>query len=350
MGNDYIKEFLTIQQDFNYKPQLWDDCKISFQGDTYATVSHVKNKVQCHAKRIDLFHYQNVKTGEIKMYETLTREEAERVRIRSMKRAFGELTGLIRTNFTNAKEYGGMSTAHNQKFIMLSYRENMTDEQRLYIDFKYFIDRLEYEYPHDYEYISVVEPQGRGAWHIHLMLKASDVSEFWIDKEKLTKIWGHGATQIQELKSNDVGAYYTAYFTGVFSNHNGIKAKQSKTGDDAFETEQRLTEAVEAYSSMTGLNLSERQKELKKKHLKGARVSMYPKGMRFYRCSRGVDRPEKVAGTLISLSGYKKVYERGYSIDNTTEMTNPETGEVITETENLNKVYHSTYRKKGVDE
>jgi hypothetical protein len=288
----------------------------------------------------------------------MTDESKENVRRQALKRTFRELTGLIRTNFTDAKEYGGISEAHNQKFITLTYRENMTDESRLYTDFKKFMMRFEYAYPNEYEFISVAEPQGRGAWHVHLMLIASNIDSFWVDKERLTKIWGHGATTITELKSNDVGAYYAVYFTSIFSKKNQLSAKETSgdeedyvTGEEALQFEKEVEEGVEAYAKMRGITMSAKQKELKKKHIKGLRLDMYPKNMRFYRCSRGVKRPEKYKGALISHDEYELIYERGFvikSIAKEKEVTF--VGEVINEevkdSKVLNDIYHATYRKK----
>jgi hypothetical protein len=340
---------IIVQEDKNYRPGKDDKVSLELQGNTYAVVKHMKNKQYAHVRRIDKNHYKVHMTGEIKEYQPMTAKERENVRRGNMKRAFKELTGLLRTNFTGAWGYGQESTEHNQKFITLTYRDRVTDEKIVYRDFKNFMDRLEYEYPHDYTYISVVEPHASGVWHIHLMLKANDVAPdvgFWIKKEKLTKIWGHGATTILELKSNDIGAYYTAYFTGVFGGFDETKMNS----EEILESEQALDAAVDAFGRMTGKVLTERQKEKKKAHIKGARMSFYPKGMRFFRCSRNVKRQEKieldgdysgVVNLYLDNEKYDEIYKKSYRID---EKTVNDEGEI--KIKNLNRVYEATYRKK----
>ena len=139
----------------------------------------------------------------------------------------------------------------------------MTDRDRLYADFEKFMKRLKYHCKEqELEYIVVAEPHKSGGWHMHLMLK-SMVPGLWIDKDKLTEIWGHGMTEIQRLKSDDVGNYYVAYFTNL-----AIEAKNLQAGVADPETGS-------------------------KRYVKGGLLKYYPQGFRFYRCSRGIRRPTR---------------------------------------------------------
>lgn len=59
----------------------------------------------------------------------------------------------------------------NCRWITLTYAENMTNTKKLYSDFKNFIKRFKYAFKeYSIEYIVAMEPQGRGAWHAHLIL------------------------------------------------------------------------------------------------------------------------------------------------------------------------------------
>jgi hypothetical protein len=137
------------------------------------------------------------------------------------------------------------------------------------VDFDVFMKALKREYSkHKLEYIAVAEPQERGAWHMHLMLK-SDQPVLYIPHETMDRLWkrgkdGKGSTNTVRLKSDDVGAYYTSYF----------KSLEAEGVEDP--------NAVYVTDEKTG-----------KKYKKGARLHFYPKGMKFYRCSRGIARPEK---------------------------------------------------------
>jgi hypothetical protein len=51
--------------------------------------------------------------------------------------------------------------------LTLTYRENMTDRERLVRDFDVFIKRLRRVVP-DFQYVCVFERQKRGAWHAHI--------------------------------------------------------------------------------------------------------------------------------------------------------------------------------------
>jgi len=225
-----------------------DVVRLSRQGDVHAEVLFMAQKPKPGVKRLSKTEYVVLSTGEVKKYAPAEGKMRE-----SLRRTFQELKALIRTNFS--------ADDPHQKFITLTYAENMTDADRLYTDFKTFMMRLQYHYKaYPLDYIVVAEPQGRGAWHMHLMLK-SLTPGLWIDKDDLTRIWRHGATEISQLKSDDVGNYYVAYFTSL-----SVEAKMLANGvanpDDG-----------------------------SKSYVKGGRLQYYPQGFRFYRCSRGIDRP-----------------------------------------------------------
>lgn len=208
-------------------------------------------------RRLDKHRYVVLSTGEIKEYAQSSGKMRE-----ALRRTFQELGYLITTNFS-----GDDSGA---KFITLTYAENMQDSDRLYNDFKIFMKRLQRYVgaQHQLEYIVVAEPQGRGAWHMHLMLKSHQPG-LWIDKDKLEDIWGHGdpvkrnSTSIEQLKGDDRGRYYVAYFTNLTA-----EAKE-------------LTDAIANHESGN------------KAYIKGGRLQYYPKGFKFYRCSRGIQRPTR---------------------------------------------------------
>ena len=244
--------------------------KMTIQGDNYVDVLEMKQPAKATIRKLSNDHYLVLSTGEIKEYDNEKTTEKDKS---NLKKTFIKLRQLIRTNFTNDSQ--------NQLFITLTYAENMTDEKRLYSDFDKFFKRLKYKYKkHKLDYIAVVEPQGRGAWHIHLMLK-SDQPILYIDNVKLTKIWGLGSTDTQRLKSNDVGSYYVAYFTDIL--------QEGKDGS--------------------------------KKRIKGSRLSMYPKDFKFYRTSRGIKKPKEIQEEYGKLEdyGYKKTYEKAFKLSDEEE-------------------------------
>lgn len=143
------------------------------------------------------------------------------------------------------------------------------------------------------EYIAAAEPQGRGAWHLHVLLLFSEKAPF-IPNTHMAKLWGHGFTKTKSLKGVDnPGLYLTAYL-----------------GD------MELTEAVQAGQYKAG-RLAE-TKDKRKAVIKGARLNLYPPGFNLYRCSRGVKRPEVWQTTeqeaQAEVSGMPLTYEKTISI------------------------------------
>ena len=239
--------------------------KMIVQGDNYVDVLETERPTKATIKKLDKNHYCILSTGEIKEYSKKETTEKEK---ENLKKTFARLRQLIRTNFTK--------DGNNQLFITLTYAENMTDEKRLYSDFEKFFKRLQYRLKgHKLDYITVMEPQGRGAWHVHLMLK-SNQPILYIDNKELAKIWGFGYTDTERLKSDDVGTYYVSYFTDVIPNEESVP-----------------------------------DKEKSKKRQKGERLKNYPKNFKFYRTSQGIKKPKEVYAEYGQLEkhGYKKTYE-----------------------------------------
>jgi hypothetical protein len=180
----------------------------------------------------------NVVTGEIIDCKVSSTREDNQV---SLRRTIKRLRDLINCNF-----FGD----DNELFITLTYRENMTDYKRLYKDFDRFYKRLRYRFKDiEFCYISVIEPQERGAWHLHVLLKALNKDYLFIDNDSvISELWGQGFTKTQRLRGVDnVGAYLSSYLTDLID-----------------------------------------EKGRKKK---GARLYLYPSGVNIYRCSRNCRRP-----------------------------------------------------------
>lgn len=197
------------------------------------------------------------KTGEIK---DCIRHDTRADSYKSLKRTFKRLRELINTNVSNPL---------NCRWITLTYAENMTDPDCLYHDFEKFNKRFQYWLSKQgyspAQYIVVPEPQGRGAWHMHLIYIWDNKAPY-IANDQLAKLWRHGFVKITALKDCDnVGAYLTAYLTDL-----EVNASPDCSSKDIKIIESNGT---------------------KKAILKGGRLSMYPAGMRLYRCSRGIQKP-----------------------------------------------------------
>ena len=204
-------------------------------------------------------------TGELKQVEHHdTRQDNKK----GLYKTFANIRGIINTNVTDVSKC---------RWCTLTYHENMTDTKRLYTDFRdfnkrfqYYCKKCGYSKP---EYIVMMEPQGRGAWHAHLLYIWQDMVAPYIPNDVFRNLWGHGFVKIKKLENVDnVGAYLTAYLGDMdisdIDDMNIIDGKKAK-----------IVEVVE------------NDKKVKKAIIKGARLGLYPANFNMYRCSRGIKKP-----------------------------------------------------------
>lgn len=259
-------------------------CRIKRCGPvTKAVISSKTFPKDSCVKKLDKDRWMDKRTGEIREYE----HGQTRIDNRDgVKKTMKKIRDIINCNVTEPSRV---------RWVTLTYAENMTDEKKLYKDYDAFRKRL-YRYCEKKmygkpEYISVVEPQGRGAWHVHAFFIWEKIAPFILNEE-LAKIWGHGFVKITALDNVDnPGAYFTAYLTDL-------------PIDEAMEKK----EGGEIKTGTDG-----------KKYVKGARIGMYPVGMNIYRHSKGIKKPEIIECKAedmekkIHLFG-PEVYRESYSI------------------------------------
>jgi len=154
----------------------------------------------------------------------------------------------------------------------------MKDTKKLYSDFDKFMKRLRYYLLSNnlpkVDYICAVEPQARGAWHVHGVLLFERKAPF-IPNDKMGKIWGHGFTKTKSLKNiTNAGLYLTAYLA-----------------DMDFEEAMKLGK-IKGDGIKEVATIDESGKPTTKAIIKGARLRLYPAHMQIFRCSRGVKRPK----------------------------------------------------------
>jgi hypothetical protein len=218
------------------------------------------NKIQ----KLSKTHYVLKDTGEIKEYK-LSKNRGQN--IAGLKKSFRRIRDLINNNFT-----GHGSEIH----VTLTYAENMTDPKRLYSDFEKFWKRYKYKYGKNCDYISVVEPQGRGAWHCHVLIRHNDVDKLYIPSDEMARLWGHGFIKIRSLKGVDnIGAYLSAYLGDVELTEETLRSALGRSG---------TLEKIEIKEVEVNGN--------KKRYIKGGRLHLYPPGMNIYRKSKGIVYPE----------------------------------------------------------
>ena len=203
-------------------------------------------------------------TGELKQVEHHdTRQDNKK----GLYKTFAHARALINTNVTDVSKV---------RWCTLTYKENMTDTKKLYKDFKTFNMRFQYYCSKNGyskpEYIVMMEPQGRGAWHAHLLYIWQDMVAPYIPNDVFSNLWRHGFVKIKKLENVDnVGAYLTAYL------------------GDMEVTDVDLDKMK--YARCKVVEVEENGKTVKKAIIKGARLNLYPSNFNMIRCSRGIKKP-----------------------------------------------------------
>lgn len=219
--------------------------KVTRMGNVIEIMQMDKLNSKISIQKIDKDHYIDLYTGEVKEYN---HQENRKESIVSLYRTFRKLRGYINTNF-----YGESNELH----VVLTYKENMQNTKKLQQDLEHFIKKLRYYKGANIEYITVIEPQKRGAWHAHILIKDKTIPKLFISNEDIAKWWGNGFTKTKSLEGVDnIGAYLSAYLTNV-----------------------QITE-------------EEAENSENKRIIKGGRLHLYPSGTNIYRLSKGIKKPE----------------------------------------------------------
>lgn len=141
-----------------------------------------------------------------------TLESIEENRAITLKRARKRVRNLINANVSIGEE--------TDKFITLTYADEMTDIKQGNKDIREFIRRLGWYVKKNQgyvKYVAVPEIQqkrlkkfGVAVWHYHLIT----FNVPYVPAEKLKKIWGHGFVKINRTSGVDnLGAYISKYMT-----------------------------------------------------------------------------------------------------------------------------------------
>lgn len=238
-------------------------------------VKQYERKPECKIVNVDKDYCYHIKTGEvIKKNKNNNRSQC----IESLRRTMNNLRDIINCNVLDNKKC---------LWITLTYRQDkgiVRDVKKVYKDHKNFWDRCQTYFANNQirkpKYICVLEPQQSGAWHFHIIWIFDDKAPF-IPNETIADLWGNGFTKTQALKDGDNIANYVCSYLCDYA-----YAKDNSS---------------------------------KKLIIKNARLYLYPIGVRYYRYSRDIKKPEKM---IINdkeiykeyIKGYKKTFESNYNI------------------------------------
>lgn len=245
-------------------------CSVSIPENEMVTVKETGDIIKITAaqrrvnrattEKIDTNHYRVISSGKIKEYQHITnRSDAPN----SIRKTMAVLRDIINTNVTDIDKC---------RWITLTYRANMQDSTKLRYDVGHFIAKTRKRYG-SCEYIAVAEPQGRGAWHLHIILIFEKSAPFMKNEVVREELWnGKGFVKVSKLTDVDnVGAYLTAYLTDIPINE---FKKLNPTANYVGEIkEAALTNGKS------------------KRYVKGGRLALYPPKFHLFRLSKGIKRP-----------------------------------------------------------
>jgi len=183
---------------YKYTKNVWRDFE--------RTQASVKTKPVKEPKQLDIFE---------KIKQQKQKQEF------SVHRTRTEIRRLINSN------------PQLNKFMTLTFAENITDLKQANYEFNKFVLRLSYKYP-KFEYLAVPEFQQRGAVHYHVICNLP-----FVHYNEIFETWGQGKIDIKRVTNvTNLGAYVCKYL--------GKDMFDERTfGKKKFFRSQTLSEAIE---------------------------------------------------------------------------------------------------------
>ena len=142
-----------------------------------------------------------------------SKKEVDKERERS-----NEYKNRAKQNFRRLVEGNSNIHPEKDKFLTLTFAENIQDREWALAEFRKFIYKARRKFK-AFEYIAVIEHQERGAIHFHCFLFGFPYFPKR-DLQKITKLWRHGRINIQAIKDHfKLTNYLMKYFLKTFDEH-----------------------------------------------------------------------------------------------------------------------------------
>jgi len=234
-----------------------------------------KSNMRANILKKSKYEYVFLQTGEIKEFK---QSENRGDNFNSLRQTFKKLGYLINNNFSHKD---------NELWITMTYEKNETDLKVVRRDFDKFLKKFKYhsellfgKKKGHFEFIKVLEPQGRGAWHFHLLVKYPNKKYVFFPSDYYAKLWGHGFVTVRRPNEADnLGVYLTSYLTNVLYEPKNVADIEKYNRDLLFT------------KGVTDIKASTTDKS--KSVVKGGRLHMYPPGMNIFSKSEGIVYPER---------------------------------------------------------
>lgn len=98
-------------------------------------------------------------------------------------------SGLKRTLNRFKLLLGNFNGDPNEAMITLTYKDFMDDQKRISLDILKFVRHLKYTLPNTTKYLFIREPDKKGSWHIHFMIKVPSFEVLKLDENEIRKAW-----------------------------------------------------------------------------------------------------------------------------------------------------------------
>jgi len=306
----------------NVRPKNYSLVTFKAMGNISEIMWAQKRNTEIKIKKIDKDYFVYLDTGEMCEFNHIKNRAED---MNSVRVSLGKLRDLLNTNIADVTHC---------RWVTLTYAENMTNPKKLYRDFGNFNTRLREIVGH-YEYIVAREPQGRGAWHCHVVLIFDEKAPF-IPNEVMYTAWKQGWVTVKKLDDVDnVGAYLTAYL-GDMEVSEWIAEKNTGNWKLNITADNIVADGVNVIEKEFE---DENGEKTKKKFVKGARLHMYPPKFNIYSASTNIKRPEKELMT--NEDAEKRVIDATLTFERTVQLTDSE----IDFNSLLNYRYYNSKRK-----
>ncbi|MDE6679156.1 MAG: hypothetical protein K2K02_08960 [Ruminococcus sp.] len=283
---------------------------IRHSGEYYNTLSELKELMNGDSSAeiiVDEVNKMivNKDTGQAIKFREFEDSESRTKYIENLKKSGKKGLELALTNF-NPNTYWQCQS------IILTYKGEMTDYDKLSKDFDIFMKRLRRLYVklgYKIQFIRVNELTEKGNWHIHLLIRLQDVETGeWIAIEQkpvspnepnpklngeltavaVREMWGHGDIQMFNCKKSVAG--YVYYLFGAIIS--GASVELNATEFDELSAKEKKNTMQDKRHS-----LGENETIMKK----AERLENFPKNAKIYTPSKNLDKPTKEVMTEAEL-------------------------------------------------
>lgn len=179
------------------------------------SIKKYRYKIVKSGRMLEVYAYEDIQVSMPKNYDAVPQVTNTEKTEEEKKDRSEETKHRAKINFRRLIEANANIRKERDKFLTLTFAENMRDRLYALSEFKKFIYKTRRKYG-TFEYIAVIEHQKRGAIHFHCMLFGFP----YIPKDEiitLQRLWKHGSIELQAIKDHfKLQNYLSKYFMKTF--------------------------------------------------------------------------------------------------------------------------------------